>query len=61
MTKNSTKPKQGRPILLTFEAKDDRRITKFAAVNGLKRASAVRLLALRALTESEKNDEGRAA
>jgi hypothetical protein len=50
MLKKSKEPKKrGRPILVEFDLSDDRRIARFAAARGLKRASAVRLLTLQSL------------
>lgn len=45
--------RRGRPILLDFELEDDRRLSRYARKNGLKRGPAVRMLALRALAAEE--------
>jgi hypothetical protein len=47
--KRKEQAKRGRAVLVDFDLSDDRAISKFASTNGLTRAGAVRMLALRGI------------
>lgn len=51
---------KGRPVLVDFDGRDEKELSKFTAANGLTRAGAVRLLTLRALRGAEGQAKGAA-